>query len=227
MDGSARRRRRCSPSRMVEALAMLTPADPSESQYTLQRLADRFAPTDPKKALLFAEESVVRARAEPARPHRRPGPGRDGARPARPDRGRTQADRRGRRGRRAPGDRGHGRLHPRRRRPALAPVDADRALALLEPLHGNDRYAGFVAGSLAAKDQARAVALADAMAGNGPSYPDQARTEIAIRFGADRPDLAIQIIEGMKSFAADYMRAEAFALLAIAVARATGRVPSP
>ena len=46
-----------------EALAMLTPADPTESQYTLQRLADRFAPTDPKKALLFAEEAVVRARA--------------------------------------------------------------------------------------------------------------------------------------------------------------------
>ena len=52
-----------------EALAMLIPADPGESQYTLQRLADRFAPTDPKKALLFAEEAVFRARAlnQPAR----------------------------------------------------------------------------------------------------------------------------------------------------------------
>ena len=29
-----------------DAVAMLTPADPGESQYTFQRLADRFAPTD-------------------------------------------------------------------------------------------------------------------------------------------------------------------------------------
>ena len=63
----------------------------------------------------------------------------------------------------------------------------------------------------------RAVAMADAMSGNGP-YPDRTKTEIASRIGADRPDEAIRIIEGMKSFAADYMRAEAFAWLAIAVA---------
>ena len=78
-------------------------------------------------------------------------------------------------------------------------------------------YTSFVAAAIAEKDSARAVALADAMAGNGP-YPDRTKTEIASRIGADRPDEAIRIIEGMNSFAADYMRAEAFAWLAIAVA---------
>ena len=47
---------------------------------------------------------------------------------------------------------------------------------------------------------------------------DHAKTEIACRIGADRPDEAIRIIEGMKSWMADYQRAEAFAWLAIAVA---------
>ena len=47
------------------ALELLALVDPSESQYTLQRLAERFAETDPGKALLFAEEAAVRARALP------------------------------------------------------------------------------------------------------------------------------------------------------------------
>ncbi len=85
---------------------------------------------------------------------------------------------------------------------ALAPFDADRALALVESTDYKDRYTGFVAAAIAEKDPARAVALADAMAGNGP-YPDQTRTEVAVRIGADRTDEAIRIIEGMKSFAAD------------------------
>ena len=86
---------------------------------------------------------------------------------------------------------------------ALAPFDANRALALVESTDSKDRYTGFIAPAIAEKDTARAVALADAMAGNGP-YPDRARTEIAIRIGADRPDEAIRIIEGMKSHMADY-----------------------
>ena len=61
-----------------EALGMLTPAAPNESQYTLQQLAERFAPTDPAKALLFADEAVVRARRSPspAAPPPWPGPAR-------------------------------------------------------------------------------------------------------------------------------------------------------
>ncbi|MFI5456457.1 MAG: carboxypeptidase regulatory-like domain-containing protein [Isosphaerales bacterium] len=201
-----------------EALAMLTPADPSESQYTLQRLADRFAPTDPKKALLFAEEAVVLGRAlnQPGRAAALSRAGTVLAQLGRAEAGRKLIEEAAEAANRMGTEVMEGYTRGVVAK-ALTPFDANRALALLEPFHGNDLYAGFVAASLAEKDPARAVALADAMAGNGP-YPDRARTEVASRIGADRPDEAIRIIEGMKSFAADYMRAEAFAWLAIAVA---------
>ena len=190
-----------------EALAMLTPADPSESQYTLQRLADRFAPTDPKKALLFAEEAVVRARAL-QQPDRAAALARAGT--VLVQLGRAEAGRKlieeaaeaaTRMGTTVMDGYTRGVVAK-----ALAPFDANRALRAVESTDYKDRYIGFVAAALAEKDPARAVALADAMAGNGP-YPDRAKTEIASRIGADRPDEAIRIIEGMKSFAADYMRA--------------------
>ena len=103
---------------------------------------------------------------------------------------------------------------------ALAPFDLERALALVEPFRDaddKDRYTGFVAVAIAATDPDRAVALADAMHGRS-TMPDMVRTEIACRIGAEHPDRAVRIIEGMKSFAADKMQAEAFAWLAVAVA---------
>ena len=58
------------------ALKLLAQDRDRNTQYTLQKLADRFAPTDPRKALLFAEESALLARAldQPDRsmPWRRP-----------------------------------------------------------------------------------------------------------------------------------------------------------
>ena len=202
-----------------EALAMLTPADPGESQYTLQRLADRFAPTDPKKALLFVEEAVVRARAlhQPGRAAALARAG-DGARPARPRRGRTQADRRGRRGRHPPGDRDHGGLYARRRRQGAGPVRR-------QPRPGAGRIDPMTRTVIPGSSPPRSPRKTR----RGPSpwpmrWPATGRTPIRpgrrspVRIGADRPDEAIRIIEGMKSFAADYMRAEAFAWLAIAVA---------
>ena len=201
-----------------EALAMLTPATPGESQYALQRLADRFAPTDPKKALLFAEEAAVRARAlnQPARSAALARAGTVLVQLGRAEAARKlieeAAEAATRLGTVVTDGYARGVVAK-----ALAPFDADRALALVESTDYKDRYTGFVAAAIAEKDPARAVALADAMAGNGP-YPDQTRTEVAVRIGADRTDEAIRIIEGMKSFAADYMRAEAFAWLAIAVA---------
>jgi hypothetical protein len=201
-----------------EALGMLTPAAPDESQYTLQRLADRFAPTDPTKALLFVEEAVVRARALP-QPGRAAALARAGellVRLGRAEAGRKLTEEAAEAAARMGTTLMDGYTRSVVAR-ALAPFDADRALALVESTDNKDRYQGFAAAAIAEKDPARAVALTDAMAGNGP-YPDQARTEIAVRIGADRPDEAIRIIEGMKSFMADYARAEAFARLAVAVA---------
>ena len=107
-----------------EALAMLTPGRPErEPVLPCSELAERFAPTDPEKALLFAEEAVVRARALP-QPSRAAALARagDGARPPRPRRGRPQADRRGRRGRRRTGGHEHGGLHARRRCQGAGPL---------------------------------------------------------------------------------------------------------
>ena len=201
-----------------EALGMLTPATPDESQFTLQRLAERFSPTDPQKALLFAEEAVVRARGcpSPAAPPPWRGPANCSSDSAVAEAGRKLIEESAR----AATQLGTTIMDGYTRgvvAKALAPFDADRALALVESTDFKDRYTGFVAAAIAEKDPARAVALADAMAGNGP-YPDQTRTEVAFRIGADRTDEAIRIIEGMKSFAADYMSAEAYAWLAIAVA---------
>ena len=77
------------------ALAMLNQKLDAESQRVLQELAERFAETDPKKAMLFAEEAAVQARAESARPDDGDGPGRRCPGQAGPGRRRPQADRRG------------------------------------------------------------------------------------------------------------------------------------
>ncbi len=50
------------------------------------------------------------------------------------------------------------------------------------------------------------------------TMPDMVRTEVAYRIGAEQPDRAVRIIEGMKTFGAAKMQAEAFAWLAVAVA---------
>ncbi len=201
-----------------EALGMLAPADPGESQYTLQRLADRFAATDPKKSLLFVEEAVVRAAALP-QPRRAAALARAGellVRLGRAESGRKLIEEAAEAANRI-GTKLMDGYTPGVVARALAPFDANRAVALVESTDYKDRYSGFVAVALTEKDTARAVALTDAMDGK-TSSSDQAKTEMACRIGADRPDEAIRIIEGMKSFAADYMMAEAFAWLAIAVA---------
>ncbi len=103
---------------------------------------------------------------------------------------------------------------------ALAPFDPKRALALIEPFrdpNDKDRYTGFVAGAIAATDPDRAVALADAVSQES-TLPETIRTEVACRIGAEHPDRAVRIIEGIKGVAADKMQAEAFGWLAVAVA---------
>jgi hypothetical protein len=103
---------------------------------------------------------------------------------------------------------------------ALAPFDVDRALALVAPFtdpNEKERYNGFIAGAIAATDTDRAVAMADAMK-QETTRPDDVKTEIARRIAAEHPDRAVRIVEGMRCYAADKVRAEAFAWLAVAVA---------
>jgi hypothetical protein len=103
---------------------------------------------------------------------------------------------------------------------ALAPFDLQRAQALLAPCKApsdKERYNAFLASAIAATDPKRAVALADALSGDG-TYGELVKTEIAYKIGAARPDEALQILEGMKGHAADKMRAEALGWLAVAMA---------
>ncbi len=201
-----------------EALAMLAPASAIESQYTLQKLAARFAPTDRQKALRFAEEAVVRARAleQPDRAMCLAQAGSVLVQLGRAEAGRKLIDEAAQVATRM----GTSNWEGYRRgvvATALAPFDVDAALALVAPTDSKDRYHAFIAAAIADKDTTRAVALADAMADN-TGYPDRAKTEIVSRIGAERADEAIRIIEGMKSFVANRMRAEGYAWLAIAVA---------
>jgi hypothetical protein len=75
----------------------------------------------------------------------------------------------------------------------------------------------FIARAIAATDPKRALTLADAMPSSG-TYGELLKTEIAYKIGAERPDEAVQVVEGMKGHAADKMRAEALGWLAVAMA---------
>ena len=75
-----------------------------------------------------------------------------------------------------------------------------------------------IAGAIATTDTSRAVALVDAV--GGPAFHHElVKTEIAYKIGADRPDEAIKIIEGIKRnrWAGEY-QAAAFGWLAVALA---------
>jgi hypothetical protein len=103
---------------------------------------------------------------------------------------------------------------------ALAPFDLKRALALIEPCKAaneKDRYTAMVAEAIAATDPARAVAMADGLSGAG-TLGEFIKTEVAYRIGADRPDEAVKVLEGMKGHAHVKMRAEALGWLARVVA---------
>src|SRR5262249_15985648 len=217
-----------------EAIALLNEKPDRATQEVLQDLAERFAETDPARALVFAEEAAVQARAmdEPGRIRAKARAGAVLSRLGRPDarrnlvqepvaalppiaaEARNGADRAGRT--RA--------LIATAR--ALARIDPKRAQALLDANRETDpdgRVPILLAYALAASDPARAVALADAL-------PERSRDryfirmEVAYRIGAERPDEALGIVEGMKGREAIGYRAEALGWLAVAGAR---RGPQP
>src|SRR5262249_27500946 len=146
----------------------------------LQQLAERFAGSDPGKARRFAEEAAVQSRTVrmPERAAALAEAGALLARVGQPDAGRKlieeataavsgigvtqrQAYVRGR----VAG--------------ALAPFDLERALALVEPMtepSDQVRYTAFIASAIAARDPARAVALAD-----GIAEKDNSSTSLTIK----------------------------------------------
>ena len=188
----------------------------------MQELADRFAETDPKKALRFAEEAAVQARGL-NQPDRTLAMARAGAvlvKLGRADVGRKLIDEAARDAAQLPIEnragyyRGTGRRHPgplRRGAGARARrADQDRE-------SGGAPQPRRIAAAIATTNTKRALELVETVGGNA-FYHEMARTAIAYQIGRDRPDEAIKIIEGMKRDPATIWQAEAFGWLAVALA---------
>ncbi len=208
------------------ALALLKKEPVSASQPILQSLAQRYAERDPKKAIPFAEEAAEQARRLIAfeRPVAMARAGAVLVKLGRADAGRKLIE---------DAARDATKLLTKDRAgyyrslvaEVLAPFDLKQALALIEPIEDDDkmptaksaRYAR-IASAIAKRDTTRAVAMLDSV--DGPSFHHElARTEIAYKIGADRPDTAIKIIEGInRDRRAAHWQAAAFGWLAVALA---------
>jgi RNA polymerase sigma factor (sigma-70 family) len=205
------------------ALRLLNQRPDSKSQRVVQELADRYAETDPTKALRFVEESAVQARRlnQPDRTLAMAWAGAVLVRLGRPDAGRKLIVEAGSDAAQLPLVNWAGVCRTGTAE-YLAPYDLERAFALIEPFKAKeaDRWQairGRIAVAIARTDTPRAIALADTIDTGGSDHA-HARTAIAYQIGRDRPDEAIRIIEGMTHQRDRVPQAEAFGWLAIAVA---------
>jgi hypothetical protein len=206
----------------VGALGLLNQKPDSASQSALQELADRIAETDPKKALLFAEEAAVQSRGL-NQPDRALGMARAGAvlvKLDRGDAGRKLIDAAARDAAQLPVV-NRARYYRGLVSGILAPYDVERALALVESIKTENqegpRNRARIAAAIATTNTKRALDLVETV--GGPAfYHETARTVIAYQIGRDRPDEAIKIIEDMKRDPATIWQAEAYGWLAVALA---------
>ncbi len=215
------------------ALALLNQRADSESQGVLQTLAERFVDDDPKKAIRFAEEAAVQSRGlnQPERTLAMARAGEVLVKLGRSDAGRKLIEEAGRDAAQLVNVNRTGYYRAWTAR-ILAPYDLDRALAIIEPFKAGDpewwhSSRAAIAAAIARTDTPRAIALVDTVHGLGLDK-EKARSAIAYAIGADRPDEAIKIIEGIKQnqWEAQW-QAGACGWLAVALARATGRGPTP
>jgi len=208
------------------ALAMLNQKPDSESQSVLQALAERFAETDPKKAILFAEEAAVQARGlfQFERTGAMAKVGAVLVKLGHADAGRKLLDEAARDALQL-GTKDYAGYYRSIVAEVVAPFDLKQALALIEPFEDNEKIVPRksalytrLAMAIAKTDAARAVAMVDSVSGRGFNQY-LAKTEIAYKIGADRPDEAIKIIEGMKrDQGIAQWQAGAFGWLAVALA---------
>ncbi len=208
----------------TRALALLNQRADSQSQAVLQTLAERFAESDPRKAHRFAEEAAGQSRGL-NQPDRTLAMARAGAvlvRLGRADVGRKLIDDAARDAAQLPAANWAGVCRSRAAQ-ILAPYDVERALAIIEPFKVKNpdwwksNHAA-IAAAIARTDTPRAIALVETVDGLG-SDRERTRTAIAYTIGADHPDEAIKIIEGIKRDRWDSQwRAGAFGWLAVALA---------
>jgi RNA polymerase sigma factor (sigma-70 family) len=208
----------------TRALALLNQRADTASQGVLQTLAERFAESDPKKALRFADEAASQSRGL-NQPDRTLAMARAGAvlvRLGRADVGRKLIDDAARDAAQLPAAKWAGVCRARTAR-ILAPYDVDRAFAMIEPLKVAEpdwwqTSRAAIAAAIGRSDTGRAIALVDTVGDRGLDQ-ERARTAIAYAIGADRPDEAIKIIEGIerRQWASSW-QAGAFGWLAVALA---------
>lgn len=203
------------------ALDLLQGQTAKPVQYLLQRLAERFAEEDRAKALRFAEEAVVRARGmeQPDRTGALANAGAVLVRLGKREAGRKLIDEAAASAARLGTDSWQAYMRGNAAA-ALAPFDADRALALIEPMkeaNERNRYLGFAGSAVATTDSTRALAIAESMDQNFSSA-FVVRLNVAYAIGAERPDDAQGVLEGMKGSMAARYRAEGLAWLAVALA---------
>jgi hypothetical protein len=189
---------------LEEALSMIS-SKGANPFYLVKRMADRFADSDPAKALRCAEEATVRARSldQPARATALADIGTLVARLGNKEAGRKlieeAADMAASMGRAESADRVRARIVA-----ALAPYDLPRALSLLDQVadkRERDRQRCDVAAALDDFSQAETL-LKDA----DPYYAERARTRLAYRLAAKAPLGAVRFIENMP--ASPYDRSE-------------------
>jgi RNA polymerase sigma factor (sigma-70 family) len=204
-----------------EALALLAPVKGDRAFTALKSLAERYISSDPAKALQLTEEAVVRARAL-EQPHRSWSLTQAASlvlRLGQVEAGRKLLDEAAEMAAKL----GTERLQGYARglvAEALAPYDFKRAMGLLEPITNRaelERYTGKVAIAVAPHDLDKALEIVGKFE-KRTSQPDLIRMAIAHRLASTRPAKAISIVEGMDSYAAPKMKAEAFGWLAVALA---------
>jgi hypothetical protein len=205
-------------TRPDDTLALLAQVGDYSAYSTLQGLGQRYAKTDPARALRFAEQGVVRARAlkEPSRIWALASLGSLVRKLGKDEAGRKLIEEAA-----AAADiSGKDELALGMTAEALAPYDLSRALALLKPIteeSPRERWLGRVAVALAPHDLAKALEIASKFS-KRTTTPDRVRMRIAYSIAPTNPAKAVQIAESMDSIGATVLQAETLAWIAVAVA---------
>jgi hypothetical protein len=197
-----------------------------DAYFSLNALAERFAATDPEKALRFAEEAIQRARRldQPDRAWMLAGTARVVTQLGSVEAGRKLAEEAG--GMAAKMGTDERQTYYRGLvAAALAPHDLARALDLLKPGTGvyasgreneKERALARIAGVIAVKDLGKALEIVGRLDKNS-SRPNDTRMQIAYNLATTRPDDALRVVEGMDTYSAAKSKAEAFGWMAVAI----------
>ncbi len=198
------------------AVKLLAQDDGNNAGFHLQQLAGEFLPIDHDKAWLFAQEAALRARSCDQQ-------ARAGAvlvQVGKPEAGRKLIEDAAKTASTlgTVGQDGYARGIVAR---ALAPIDLERALALIEPIkerRDKDRYTGFIVEGIAAALPDRALALVASL-DSSTSLPQTLKTEVAYAIAPTQPDKAVTIVDGMTEGQGSLKhQAEALGWLAVAIA---------